>query len=297
MKRSLRKAGFTLLEVLMVVAMLAIVGGAIITSYGGLEDRAAKGTATHSIAAVTEAFLVFDSTEGGIPNNLESLMAATPTGNTYNATLVDNVATGGSDWAKAGNLGSKINGKFDIRALTEAEENALIAAGIDRIRYMETAGNGTGAEGILKAVGDVNVGTYGDLAEISIPQHAFSVPRGTDKNRGRGFALDLNAAGQPQVAVWTKGADGYNNIKIGGGATANSELVLLGLGNESSLIGAGQFVNLQHAPYYGNVGKNEYNHYIALIDVSVSPAKLRAILDSRGDFLDEEFAEATGQKP
>ena len=297
MKRSLRKAGFTLLEVLMVVAMLAIVGGAIITSYGGLEDRAAKGTATHSIAAVTEAFLVFDSTEGGIPNNLESLMAATPTGNTYNATLVDNVATGGSAWAKAGNLGSKINGKFDIRALTEAEENALIAAGIDRIRYMETAGNGTGAEGILKAVGDVNGGTYGDLAEISIPQHAFSVPRGTDKNRGRGFALDLNAAGQPEVAVWTKGADGYNNIKIGGGATANSELVLLGLGNESSLIGAGQFVNLQHAPYYGNVGKNEYNHYIALIDVSVSPAKLRAILDSRGDFLDEEFAEATGQKP
>ena len=296
MKRSLRKAGFTLLEVLMVVAMLAIVGGAIITSYGGLEDRAAKGTATHSIAAVTEAFLVFDSTEGGIPNNLESLMAATPTGNTYNATLVDNIATGGSAWAKAGNLGSKISGKFDIRALTEAEENALIAAGIDRIRYMETAGNGTGAEGILKAVGDVNVGTYGDLAEISIPQHAFSVPRGTDKNRGRGFALDLNAAGQPEVAVWTKGDDGYNNIKIGGGATANSELVLLGLGNESSLIGAGQFVNLQHAPYYGNVGKNEYNHYIALIDVSVSPAKLRAILDSRGDFLDEEFAEATGQK-
>ena len=57
MKRSLRKAGFTLLEVLMVVAMLAIVGGAIITSYGGLEDKAAKGTATHSIAAITEAFL------------------------------------------------------------------------------------------------------------------------------------------------------------------------------------------------------------------------------------------------
>ena len=85
MKRSLRKAGFTLLEVLMVVAMLAIVGGAIITSYGGLEDKAAKGTATHAIAAITEAFLVYDSTEGGLPNNLESLMAATPTTPTYQA--------------------------------------------------------------------------------------------------------------------------------------------------------------------------------------------------------------------
>ena len=53
--RNRRASGFTLLEVLMVVAMLAIVGGAIITSYGGLEDKAAKGSATHTIAAVEEA--------------------------------------------------------------------------------------------------------------------------------------------------------------------------------------------------------------------------------------------------
>ena len=37
MKISMKKQlGFTLLEVLMVVAMLAIVGGAIITNYAGL---------------------------------------------------------------------------------------------------------------------------------------------------------------------------------------------------------------------------------------------------------------------
>ncbi|MFL2864002.1 MAG: type II secretion system protein [Pirellulaceae bacterium] len=297
MKRSFRKAGFTLLEVLMVVAMLAIVGGAIITSYGGLEDKAAKGAATHTIAAVTEAFLVYESTEGGIPNNLESLLAATPSGNTYDNTIPDNVATGGDDWAQAGNLGYKIAGKGTIDALTADEEAALIASGIDKIRYMETAGNGDGAAGVLKAVGGVDVGTYGALSAITIPQHAFSVPRGANKNRGRGFALDLNAAGQPSVYVWDAGTDGYNNVKIGGGATIASRLVCLGLGNESNLIGSGVFVNLQHAPYYGNVAKNEYNHYIALIDVSVNPAKLRAVLDSRGDFLDEEFAEATGQKP
>ena len=64
-----------------------------------------------------------------------------------------------------------------------------------------------------------------------------------------------------------------------------------------NLLGEGVFTNLQHAPYYGNVAKHQYNHYIALIDVASSPAKLVAILDSRGDFLDEEFAEATGQKP
>ena len=45
MKYSIKKQyGFTLLEVLMVVAMLAIVGGAILTNYGGLTDKAATGT-------------------------------------------------------------------------------------------------------------------------------------------------------------------------------------------------------------------------------------------------------------
>ena len=57
------------------------------------------------------------------------------------------------------------------------------------------AGNGDGAVGVLKAVGNVDVGTYGALSAISIPQHAFSVPRGANKNRGRGFALDLTADG------------------------------------------------------------------------------------------------------
>ena len=53
MKQSYRnQKGYTLLEVRMVVAMLAIVGGAIISNYGGLEEKAAKGAATHPIAVL-----------------------------------------------------------------------------------------------------------------------------------------------------------------------------------------------------------------------------------------------------
>ncbi len=295
MKRSFKRAGFTLLEVLMVVAMLAIVGGAIIASYGGLEDKAAKGTATHSIAAVTEAMLMYRSTEGGLPNNLESLAACTPTGNAYNAALVDNVATGGSGYAKAGHLGSKIAGKFTLAALTAEQEGALRSAGITSIRYLDAAGNGSGTDNALtiQAVGGV-AATVDAIEAISIPQHAFSVPRGANNNRGRGFAMTLSGTTAPQVMIWNPGTDGYNNVKVGGNPT--SVLVGLGVGNESSLVGQGVFINLQHAPFYGNVGKHEYNHYVALIDVSVSPARLVAVVDSRGDFLDEEFAESTGQK-
>jgi prepilin-type N-terminal cleavage/methylation domain-containing protein len=290
MKKNNKKTGFTLLEVLMVVAMLAIVGGAIITSYGGLEDKAAKGTATHTIAAVEEAFRLFDATEGGLPNNLESLIAATPDTPVYQAGELDNAATDASGGVSAGLLGAKIAGKFTY---VDTDPAALVAAGITKIRYLDLKGNGAGGTLDIKdADGDAT--TVGSLADITIPQHAFEAPRPGNKNRGRGYYV--NAAGGTTIplAVWSPGTNGYNNVKVGG--TPTSVLVGLGLGNSSTLCGGGVFANLGHAPFYGNVAKNEYNHYIALIDISVSPAKVVAIVDSRGDFLDEEFAEATGQK-
>ena len=307
MKRSMKKAGFTLLEVLMVVAMLAIVGGAIITSYGGLEDKAAKGTATHSIAAITEAFLVYDSTEGGLPNNLETMAAATPTAPEYVAAELDNKADAVTNEEMALFLKQdKLPKKFGLKTATADHISALVAAGITKIRYLDKKGNNT-AEALLDIKNaNGNPATVGPLRQISIPQHAFEAPRtGLNKvrNRGRGFYLNLIAETPPtpKLMYWGDAkADGttpggYDVIKVGG--QTDQILVGLGLGNASNLVGEGVFTNLQHAPYYGNVAKHEYNHYIALINVASSPATLVAILDSRGDFLDEEFAEATGQKP
>jgi prepilin-type N-terminal cleavage/methylation domain-containing protein len=288
--RNRRISGFTLLEVLMVVAMLAIVGGAIITSYGGLEDKAAKGSATHTIAAVEEAFRVFAATEGGLPDNLESLIAATPTTPVYVAGEADSGASDATGGVVAGLLGSKIAGKFTI---VDTDPAPLVAAGITKIRYLDLKGNATGGTLDIKDAAG-NATTVGDLSAISIPQHAFEAPRPTNKNRGRGYYVNAVASTTIPLAIWNAGDAGYNNVKVGGNPT--SVLVGLGLGNASSLIGEGVFTNLAHAPFYGNVAKNEYNHYVALIDISVSPAKLIGIVDSRGDFLDEEFAEATGQK-
>ena len=285
-----KESGFTLIEVLMVVAMLAIVGGSIITSYGGLEDKAAKGTATHTIAAVEEAFRLFDATEGALPNNLESLIAATPDTPVYQAGELDNAATDASGGVSAGLLGAKVAAKFSY---VDTDPAALVAAGINKIRYLDLKGNGAGGTLDIKDA-DGGATTVGNIADITIPQHAFEAPRPGNKNRGRGYYV--NAAGGTTIplAVWNPGANGYNNVKVGG--TPTSVLVGLGLGNASTLVGGGVFANLGHAPFYGTVAKNQYNHYIALIDISISPAKIVAIVDSRGDFLDEEFAEATGQK-
>ena len=288
--RNSKVSGFTLLEVLMVVAMLAIVGGAIITSYGGLEDKAAKGSATHTIAAVEEAFRLFAATENGLPNNLESLVAATPTSPIYSALEADNAATNATGGVMGGLLGSKIAGKFTV---VPTDPVNLVAAGITKIRYLDLKGNGAGGTLDIKdAAGGAT--TVGNIADISIPQHAFESPRPGNKNRGRGYYVSAVGGTAIPLAVWAPGDGGYNNVKVG--ANPTSVLIGLGLGNASSLVGGGVFTNLGHAPFYGNVAKNQYNHYVALIDISVSPARLVAIVDSRGDFLDEEFAESTGQK-
>ena len=209
----------------------------------------------------------------------------------------------------AGILASKLAGKFDFATpLTAAQAESLVEAGITKLRYTHADADDETANtlsGIFTAGNEADP-NVGPLSEISIPQHAFEAPRaGTDRNRGRGFVLQFGAdSTSVPAAIWEAGTGGYNNIKVG--ANPGAVLVGLGIGNANTLVdssgNAGDqsaavgSISLATAPFYGDVAKNSYQHYIALFDVSQSPAVFVAIVDSRGDFLDEEFAESTGQK-
>ena len=297
MKYSHKKQfGFTLLEVLMVVSMLAIVGGAIITSYGGLEQKAATSTGVHSLAAVKNSITVYQATEASLPNNMESLIAATPTSPVFEADLPDNAAEGATAGAFAAHLSPSLQSKFTI---TSIDPEPLLDAGITMIRYMDLAGNATtdgdhdlaikGADGLATAVENV--------LEMDIPGHAFEIPLSTDGNRGRGYHVEVpavvTAGGNIPMAVWNAGDNGYNNLLVGGAKT--SVLVALGIGDASSLVGGGTFTNLGDAPFHGGVAKNQYNHYVALIDVSVEPARFVGVVCPNGHMVDSEFAESRGQ--
>ena len=115
---------------------------------------------------------------------------------------------------------------------------------------------------------------------------------------------------------WKPGDGGSNLTKVGAAALGTENggtspqrddvLVGLGLGNNSSIVSAdapstvGQ-VGLANAPYYTDVGPSEYSRYMLLYNVGSKQnprgkAKLQAVIDARGDFLDEEFSEYTGQK-
>jgi hypothetical protein len=121
------------------------------------------------------------------------------------------------------------------------------------------------------------------------------------------------AVGAP-IMVWKRGTDSYNNVKVGG--AASDILVGFGVGSASDLVGNGARSPFAKAPFYGQIGKDKYAHYIALVAIptnsqvetaggitidgttveSDGAAYLAAVVDARGDFLDEEVAEFTGQK-
>jgi hypothetical protein len=292
-----------------------------------LTGIAANGVATNTISSTSQAMQTFKAVEKSYPDGLESLIAATPDGTpaTMHDGVSDSVAPAVTSGALTNMLGSKLAGKLGVANLSNGQVRSLEAAGINTIRYIDILGDDeTTASLTILAADGLAAADVGPLSEISIPTHAFDSPRpGIGRNRGRGFALDLDAVLLAQVgvvdtaasgvfaAIWdmdstlpvgTTGADAtaygisaYNNVKVT--ASPDAILVCLGIGNLSQLVNTDSNVKyLGNAPIYGKVDRNEYAHYIALFDVSGSEAQFVAIVDSRGDFLDEEFAEATGQK-
>jgi len=316
------QGGFTLLELLVVVAILAIVAGGVMAAYDGLEEQSAKGGASHSIAtvdsAVRSASVIND---GNGPNDLDSLIAVTPAG----TGLTEPGLVAASELLIA-SLNSSLSGKLTTStAITPANlpnwETSLAGAGITTLRYIDLAGNSDTCVVPCALTTTAQNGTAATVAHIEdadIPNRIFDFPReGTDRNRGRGFSQTLPT--DAPVAIFKPGAGGINLTKVGanagtlvgqsavttydGSVVANSAdvLVAVGLGNNASIYSAGESVGLAQAPTYGDVAKNEYSRFILLYNVGSkdSPravATLQAVIDSRGDFLDEELAEFSGQK-
>lgn len=298
-KKIRNQAGFTLLELLVVVAILAIVAGGVLVAYDGLEAKSANGQASHSLAALDSGVRTFTSIRKTAPDNLDSLIAGTPTGGGQVVTALP-----GTPALIATLSAGELDGKVTSTALTAAQRAALTAAGINQLRYIDLAGNGAG--GTLTTLN--NAGTalaVGNISLADIPNRIFDIPTvdgAANKNRGRGYSHPL-ITGSP-VAVWNAGVGNINNLKVGAGAT--DVLIAFGLGNNASIFKAdsaavGGDVNLSQAPNYPNVAKNEYNRYVLLYNVGpagaeLPKAKLQAVVDAKGDFLDEELAEFSGQK-
>jgi general secretion pathway protein G len=71
--RKNRRAGFTLVELLLVITILGILGTVVVVNFSGAGDDARKATTLTSINAISQACDIYRMKTGRLPRNIEDL--------------------------------------------------------------------------------------------------------------------------------------------------------------------------------------------------------------------------------
>jgi general secretion pathway protein G len=73
-RRERNRAGFTLIEVLLVVAILGILAGVVVVNFSGKQERSMIQAARASIAAISTAVDMYETDTGRFPPSLGALV-------------------------------------------------------------------------------------------------------------------------------------------------------------------------------------------------------------------------------
>jgi prepilin-type N-terminal cleavage/methylation domain-containing protein len=82
-RRSAAMAGFTILELIIVIAIIAILAGLILSTAGYVQKKGASSRAETEIAALTVALENFKSDNGDYPHGTNTSGTAPPSSNTF----------------------------------------------------------------------------------------------------------------------------------------------------------------------------------------------------------------------
>ncbi len=72
-RNALRRAGFTLVELLLVIAILGILGTVVVVNFSGAGDDARKAATLTSINSISQAVEIYRMKTGRIPKSLDDL--------------------------------------------------------------------------------------------------------------------------------------------------------------------------------------------------------------------------------
>jgi prepilin-type N-terminal cleavage/methylation domain-containing protein len=311
MKRFNKKqSGFTLLELLVVVSILAIIAGAVISSLDGKSETAGQGVALHTMGTLENATRQHQAIERGLPNSLDSLLCAplgggTPVADTDAVDATATVLGGTSNATGVGggltlSYATKLGGAPTI--LPAEGVAALTGAGMSSIRYVEVTycdddeTNGVEINGVVAA--DLE-----DAELVEANANLLFLDPNVSEETGRGMALDL--VGNAAVLAYADPDDI--------GATDDDLITVFGVGNGSSYISNNY---IARAPRDGNAPATHYSNFALAVKVATDTgtaadatagadgtfdpgeyfavAEFVAILDSDGDYYEDEVAEFNG---
>lgn len=311
-----KQKGFTLLELLVVVSILAILAGAAISALDGSEENAAQATTVHTMAALEDGFRIYNVREKRtFPAGLDSLICsdgvdvtvAAPGANTLAA--ANNALLGGtSNVARiGGGITADMATDLIIVEVDDGYMGRLVDNGLTSLRYVDA--------GFCDQTADNSAaGNDTELVEVSKPNLIFSNYNNDssgDWNFGAGHEIDLTVpltAAIPMV---------FHTDPVSLGGEVEDVLTVLSIGPDSDLVGE----IVARAPSDGNVGPDKYGNYSLVIKIGECDAtgeslatdggtatclptawedddeiELVAILDGGGDEYNDEIAEARGNE-
>lgn len=322
-KLQAKQSGFTLLELLVVVAILAVIAGSVIASLDGKEEGAAQATAVHTMATLENGMRVFEATEKRLlPAELESLICVegmTVGADGLSDTLDDDTATNAILLSNAtnnsnvsrvhGGLTADMAGNLTLIGVLAADPvwANMTEAGLTGLRYatLNVCDGDADAGAIATGVADV------PLVDVTKPNLIFRdvLVDGTDWEYGAGALIDFTNAAATNVAPI---AFFDEPAEIGG--EEDDVVAVFGIGPDSSLMNE----IIGRAPADGNAGPDKYGHYSIAVKVAECATandefgsdtcnasnewavdetpEILAVLDAGGDAYDDEIAEARGNE-
>lgn len=268
-----RARGFTLIELIAVVAILVVLAGLVLPRIDSLQTKAAKGSAASDMRAVTRSIMTYKAMHNTYPNPWDSLL------NGSNLWKSPDAKGPGLEPQLTGGFGSTSGSGFPtklvVHTLTQKEVDSLSRTGISSVRDLASSSNG-------------------------LPGDAFT--NGTERSLATGGKIAIvNLADGDGQGIWRGMFPGKTDTELFGASGPSSPdassiagkgiLVALGVGPSNSTVGDTSL----NVPEYPNLNRNAfYNRFLAVFYVRNDEAKrsfLRGVVGSDGDVLADERAD------
>eukprot|EP01155_Anaeramoeba_flamelloides_P000804 Anaeramoba_flamelloidesa1053652_1953.p1 GENE.a1053652_1953~~a1053652_1953.p1 ORF type:complete len:307 (-),score=41.98 a1053652_1953:257-1177(-) len=291
-RKRLTQKGFTLLELLIVVAILATIAGTASMAFNDIDKRASAAAHVAMMDELNKGIRTYRAVQKAFPSRFDSLMQMTAddyTGAT-SATpfeLLDFVESGTPDGA-------------DVITLDSDDQKILIDNGITELMYINGTFGNAENEDYVDGTEDCAAANIEDLIEskdnMVVMGNIFLPPAG----HGCGDAVELEEDNTTGIQALAWPASDYLRLtgQEDSPVDADDDLLMVGVGPSLSLFDTKIAGAMTTVPVYRHVSGPVYNRFIAIILLDKGEEKLYTIgvVDSALDTKEEELGEWDGQR-